>query len=370
MVHNRKCAGLLYGNEPHHIDHLAIICHIMAIPLLVTDEEIERAVKKYYPKVDVILLDYLTIANFLVSTYDIIFYSIPRDLFDEIFFFAQKLLQKKIHTIWCPHGNSDKGNNIPYLEALKKEEIALVYGPKMIDFLKRKGVFNQLKASVITGNFRLQFYLKNKAFYDNLVAREILRKLPSAEKTLLYAPTWQDYEKSSSFYDATIPLIEHLPENWNLIIKPHPNLSAQDEFKIQELCERYESHSQVLFLNHFPPIYPLLNSVDMYIGDMSSIGYDFLYFDKPLFFLNQTKKDAQTDLGTYLFRCGVQIEPEHYDQIHDIIARFLSLNISDFSKIRAQVYHETFAPLKEFDALRREIEGTFIYFPDPELNFF
>jgi CDP-glycerol glycerophosphotransferase (TagB/SpsB family) len=256
------------------------------------------------------------------------------------------------------------------MEALGKEEVALVYGPRMIDFMKEKGVFNNLKAHVVTGNYRHQFYLEHQAFYDQLVANEILRRLPPAEKTLLYAPTWQDREKSSSFYAALPFLIKTLPESWNLIVKPHPNLRLQDEFSFERLLESYRDHPRVLFLDDFPPIYPLLNAVDIYIGDYSSIGYDFLTFQRPLFFLNQREQDPEKDPGLYLYRCGTCIAPSDYPQIYQKIADFESFELRDFAKIQAQVYDQTFGPSKNLAQLREEIKQSYAAFPEADWNFF
>lgn len=178
-------AGLIYGPELHHLDHLAPLCAFLHIPLVVTDERIAELARLYYPGIDVRLCDYMAVAEFFVSHFDLVFYSMPRDLFDEIFFFAQKLLQKRIHAIWCPHGNSDKGNSIVYMEALKKEEAALVYGKQMIEFMRRKEVFDQLKGHVVTGNYRYQFYLDNRAFYDAIAERDPAEAAESGEDTPL-----------------------------------------------------------------------------------------------------------------------------------------------------------------------------------------
>jgi hypothetical protein len=294
----------------------------------------------------------------------------PRDLFDEIFFFIQKLSQKHIYTIWCPHGNSDKGNKILYMEALKKEEVVLVYGKQMIDFLKRKLVFDQLKGYAITGNFRHQFYLEHRSFYDAIAGKEIAGRLPKAKNTFLYAPTWRDYENSSSFFDAATPIIEQLPEDHNLIIKLHPNLHLQEEFQIDELIGKYQERQNLLFLMDFPPIYPLLNLVDVYIGDMSSIGYDFLIFDRPMFFLNQNKRNAQNDPGPYLFRCGIEIEPDHYPDIYKIIDRYFHYELRNFSEVRQEVYAYAFGHSKLFIDIKKEILGLYPLFQDRDLNFF
>jgi teichoic acid glycerol-phosphate primase len=349
MAHNFSLAGLIYGPALHHLDHLAPLCSFLQIPLVVTEEKLYRLGKRYYPNLDIILFDYLAIADYLVSHFDIILYSMPRDLFDEVFFLSQQLLQKRVHAIWCPHGNSDKGESIFYMEALKKEVAALVYGKQMIEFFKRKGVYDQLRGSVITGNFRREYYLENRAFYDQISEEEIVRKLPPADKTLLYAPTWRDYEQSTSFFEAGNPLIETLPQGHNLIIKLHPNLAQQEEFVIEEFIRKYEEKENVLFLLEFTPIYSLLNLVDLYIGDMSSIGYDFLCFNKPMFFLNQNLRDS------YLFRCGVEIRPEDYGRIHEKIAHYFQYELRDFSSIRKEVQEYAFGHPKPLKTLKSEI---------------
>jgi len=365
------CAGLIYGPDLHHLDHLAPICSLMNIPLIITEEKIATLTQLYYPKVEVLLLDYMSAPQYLVTHFDIIFYSMPRDLFDEIFFLTQKLAQKRVHTIWCPHGNSDKGNQILYMEALKKEEAALIYGKQMIDFLKRKFVFEPLKKHIIIGNFRYQFYLNHRSFYTSIVEKEIVRKLPKAKKTVLYAPTWQDYEHSSSFFDATVPLIEKLPEEDNLIIKLHPNLLLQEEFHIDELIEKYQDRQNLLFLIHFPPIYPLLNLVDVYIGDMSSIGYDFLTFNRPMFFLNQNDRDTKNDLGLYLYRCGIEIKQDQYSNIHKIIDHYFHYELRDFSEMRREVYAYAFGHPKSLEEIKKEIFTLYEEaFKDDDLHFF
>lgn len=370
MTATRRSAALIYGPEQHHLDHLAPLAGFLHIPLIVTEEKIAELAKRYYPKLEVILYDYLAIAEYLVAHYDVVFYSMPRDIFDEVFFFAQKMVQKRVHAIWCPHGNSDKGAATFYMEALHKEEAALVYGKQMIEFFKRKKVFDQLKGYVITSNYRYQYYLDHREFYDSLAQKEIARKLPRAQKTLLYAPTWQDYEKSSSFFDAIHPLIQNLPKEYNLIVKLHPNLSLQDEFKVEDVLKQYEDKENVLFLIDFPSIYPLLNLADLYIGDMSSIGYDYLAFDRPMFFLNQNLRDGRSDPGLYLFRCGIEIKPEQYSEIHSIIDNYFHYELRNFSELRHEVYAYAFGHPKNLSELKQEILKLYAVFPERDLSFF
>jgi hypothetical protein len=360
----------MYGPCPHYIDHLAPLCSLLGIPLFVTEEEDEASLKTFYPQIQTIRIPSIQLPERLIQDIDVFFICTPRILFDEIFFFTQKLHNKKIHTIWCPHGNSDKGHASTFMEGLNKEEIALVYGEKMIDFLKLKGSFNQLKKAIKVGNYRKLYYLKQKAFYDSLLHNQVLRKLPQAQKTVFYAPTWKDRENSSSFTHGLPHLIKNLPSDWNLIIKPHPHLLADHEEGNRKLIEQYEYHERVLFLKDFPPIFPLLDKADIYIGDLSSVGYDFLSFNRPMFFLNDQRRDPKNDLGLYLYRCGTQIVPEEYADLYEIIKKETPEDSLRFSNVRKEVDLYTFEPDISETILKQEIFSSYRYFPDKDLNFF
>ncbi len=344
-----KSAGLIYGDDSHYLDHLGTLCAILAIPLIVTDEKIKQIATKYYPKLSVIQC----LPEEIIDHYRLIFTCLPRPLFDEIFFLQQQLLNKFLHTIWVPHGNSDKGRNSLFMEALKNEKNLLVYGKQMVDFLAQKQVLDRLKTVVLTGNFRYRFYKQNCAFYKKLVQEEILSFFKTRpQKILLYAPTWQDQEGSSSYLSASSLLLEKLPNHYALIVKPHPNLLKQQADLIEGQKAYYKERSNILFLDDFPPVYPLLDAADVYIGDMSSIGYDFLAFRRPLFFLNENRRDCDSDLSFYLAQSGVVIEKEEYAAIYDKIERS-SVNKS---RVQEQMYEYAFGKPKSFKALKQDIQ--------------
>lgn len=260
-----KACGFLYGPDSHHLDHLAPLCALESLPLIVTDETIFALGKKYYPDLKLLLWDEREAPEKLVFEFDTVIYSIPRVLFDQIFFFAQALQKKRIKTIWCPHGNSDKGRHSPYMEALKDEELILTYGPRIENFLKEKGVEAPIKR---IGNYRFAYYQKHKRFYDSLLP-------PKENPIVLYAPTWQDGEKNSSFPHVWTELLDP-PDAFALWIKLHPHLYRQYPDEIAELKEKQQ------LIEDFPPIYPLLERADLLIGDASSINYDFLVFHRPM----------------------------------------------------------------------------------------
>ena len=79
---------------------------------------------------------------------------------------------------------------------------------------------------------------------------------------------------------------------------------------------------------------------------MSSIGYDFLAFDRPLFFLNQNARDPLTDPGLYLFRCGIEIKKKTIDKIYKSIDDFFQFELRPFSEVRKDVYSYAFGHRK------------------------
>ena len=261
-----NCAGLVEGKQHHHLDHIAPLCALEEIPLILTDDELFDLAQKYYPDLEALYFPPHQAPDALVSAYDTIIVSTPRVLFDQIYYLSQALHGKQVRTIWCPHGNSDKGKSVPFFEALADEELLLTYGPKMERFIREKGItvpFHQI------GNYRYAYYQKHRDFYDQLLP-------PKTEKTILYAPTWQDAESLSSFPHVWKELLTP-PEGVELLIKLHPNLYEQYPDEIAELRKHHK------LIENFPPIYPLLARTDLLIGDHSSINDDFLVFNCPIF---------------------------------------------------------------------------------------
>jgi len=290
-----RFATLVSDQDRQFIDHLAPISQNLDIPLIVNDEEIESLIHTYYPNVKTIYKSPLELGFYITENFEVIYTCLPTPLFNEVVFTAELMLEKTLFNVWCPHGNSDKGYKGNYMESLCNEQFALVYGQKLINFLIEKGSFYQLKGLITTGNYRLKHYKENKTFYQKKLRKLI--KLNN-NKTILYAPTWKDNERSSSFDGAFKLLLENLPDHLNLLIKPHPNLFSSPELFELFVCQ-FPMKKNVAILPDFPPVYPVLDFVDVYLGDMSSVGYDFLTYRKPMFFLNTNKRNPHEDKGLY-----------------------------------------------------------------------
>ena len=351
-----RSAALIHGNQPHHLDHLAPLAIELNIPLIVTESNLKYLADKYYPTLNTLLINALYLGQTVIQNYDTLFSSLPRDLIDQIFFIAQTTYKKRLTSIWCPHGNSDKGHRSFLIEALQKEKIALVYGRKMLDFLREKKAYDQLDTALLIGNYRYHFYKQRASFYNAVVTRDILSKLPPSNTNFLYAPTWKDSENSTSFFSAFPHMVKKWPPNWNLIVKLHPNLLLEHPYKTELLIDLAAKKRNVVVVNNFPPIYPLLSAVDIYLGDMSSIGYDYLTFNRPMFFLNETNRNPKTDPGLFLFRCGRVIKRSDYQNLPALIEKTISYDQKCFQKIRKELYGYVFEPNCKAPSLKEKIK--------------
>jgi len=351
----KKGVGFIPAGEIHYIDHLGVICIIMDIPLLFLEDEGFTLAKRYYPGLDAQRIEYLDFnPEYLIKNYGAIFNSDPwdKERFDQTFAPLEEKYRKKICSIFCPHGFSDK---LHYWQQVANEEIRLIYGQNHLDIYEYLGMSDMLKQYVITGNYRYTYFKKNQAFYDKVVKEEVLAKFERKQATVLYAPTWMDIMESTTFFSATSSILDSAPDNYNLIVKLHPHLELDDPANYYRIIGKYENKPNITFIRDFPLIYPLLAHTDIYIGDVSSIGYDFLTFNRPMFFLNKDNKSPEDERELYLFRCGISVTSDQYTDIFQIIEKNLPDDQDNFSEIRSEVYAYTFGAERSFEEIKADI---------------
>jgi CDP-glycerol glycerophosphotransferase (TagB/SpsB family) len=336
-----KSAAFLYGVDFQYIDHIAPLADLLSIPLIITTDFIQSLLTEFYPQVRVELAAQLTFSESIVKNYDVIFTCFPKKIFDPLFFFEEHKLRKKLLTIWLPHGNSDKEN----LSGLSDEKIILTYGKQMVDILSKKNILPNFYQHIVVGNYRAKFFEKNKKFYDSLLAKKL--SFPKKQKTILYAPTWgnPDVEEALSF------ILKNLPPHYNLFIKLHPNTLIRGLYS--GLKEKYEEAPNIKFLNEFPLIYPLLDKTDILIADYSSVSYDFLYFDRPIFFLTREKTPIQ-----------------HTGYITSLETLFEDLKKPDiYTEARKALFNYAFEKNTAYEALPNIIKTTYETYFENELHF-
>lgn len=353
---NLKALCLCTSSYSHQLDHLAVLSHALQIPFLLTDPLLYDQAKHFYPFTETFYLCERDCSlEFLSKNYDVLFISCKNWTL-ELSILMKELFNKPMRFCFCPHGNSDKGHVNPSSDLLRNQDLSLIYGNHMKDMLSKRGVLQTLQGTITTGNYRYRYYLDHKKFYDNLAEEDVFKKFKKKQKTLLYAPTWKDPENSSSFFDICAPLLEQLPEHYNLLIKLHPNLENDDPAKVYHLIGKYEHKQNVVFLTQYPLVYPILEKIDVYLGDFSSVGYDFLTFNKPMFFFNPKQRDPSSDEGLYLFRCGNEIPLSAYPALYNFIESSLKEDQKNFSCSRKKMYEYTFEKKISFSEIRQNIQ--------------
>lgn len=351
-----KSVAILTGPSTH-LDHLGVLSAVLEIPLIVTEEKTFQLAKRYYPQIDISLMEMADLSmDFLCSHFDVIFES-GKFWALELKPFMQLLFRKQMRFVFCPHGNSDKGHS---LKNHPDQDISLVYGDHLHDHLKATGATAKIHSVIATGNYRYPFYKRHLSFYDQIAEEEIFFRLKPNRKTLLYAPTWQDRENPTSFFEATEEIIEQLSPSYNLIIKLHPFLIEDHPGKVLNIQHRYAGNPAVHFLDEFPPIYPLLKRCDIYLGDYSSIGYDFLAFDRPLYFFNPLEENTPLPRYTGLATCGMEIPHSRKKELSAFFQETFDYAASHFSPMRQQLYHYAFGKERTPEELKREVLGAFV----------
>ncbi len=298
-----RCAALNTGPDTHLLDHIAPLADLMQMPLITTEEKNFELARLYYPQVKTESIPDLEYRlGSLAERFDVLFeckYWLPhlKALF-------RQLYRKEMQLVFCPHGQSDKGFKAPLLAPYAQQDAVLIYGDLLIEMLKRLGVWPSISRYALVGQYRLAFYLKYQSFYDDLAETQVFSRLNKNNPTLLYAPTWRDADQATSFFNCGASVISQLPKDWNLIVKLHPLLEQRDPAQFYRIAALADRKQNAVLLTDFPPVYPILARCDAYLGDFSSVGYDFLYFQRPLFFL---PSDLSFPFG--LRSCGKVVDP-------------------------------------------------------------
>lgn len=337
------------GDSVNHLDHIAPIAEIMQIPMLIEEEFLLETMETYYPQIKTIFVDHhAKLLETIATQFDYLFVT-GADYRLNLSPLLKLIYQREIPFWYCNHGNSDKT-----LDHFKKQNFAFIYGPQMERRLKEEGLFDPLEGVVKTGNFRLKFYQKYEAFYDRIAREEVFSKFDQPRPTLFYAPTWVDSEKNTSIFEVGLSVLDQLPNDYNLIVKMHPWLIHHHPGYITHLEERFKEKKNIVFLSCYPLIFPLLKGVDIYLGDFSSIGYDFLAFDRPMFFFDAAERIKLRPHSTCLHQCGTLVPETFYSSIYSFIEKNLPAQ-SKLTEIRKELYLDAFGEEKEFEKIRSEV---------------
>jgi CDP-Glycerol:Poly(glycerophosphate) glycerophosphotransferase len=192
------------------------------------------------------------------------------------------------------HGMSDKP--FTYERDFHDYLLCLCVGQRQVDRLLKTPCNQSMKWELI-GYPKFDNPLTGNPLFEN------------DKKTIIYCPTWRKENISSiEIFLNHLDVIEQLVKDYNLIVKPHPNIFNPDrQFYDQNIVDRLYRLSKVrLILSG--NVMPWFAQADLFVGDISAAGYEWLYFNKPMVFLNPQPGilQASSDVAstTYLWQCG------------------------------------------------------------------
>lgn len=353
--------ALVGDYQVNNADHLGPIAAMMDVPLMFLNESDTELCVDLYPGVQITTPPYEEFnAEYMISKYDVLFLSDlwPQAKFQMTFGELEKEYNKRMRHVFCPHGFSDKSY---YLVDCVNEDIPLIYGNNMLDMIKEHKRDHLLKNYVITGNYRYTYYKKHKEHFDQIVQDRYLSRFAKKQTTIIYAPTWMDMEEASTFFDALENLLDDLPDHYNMLVKIHPRLEVHSQpdkdntALYHYLVGKYSKKPNVVFVEYFPLVFPLLAASDIYLGDSSSVGYDFLAFNRPMFFFNKFRRDPKTDRSAMLFRAGISLVPEEYALLYKVMEKQLPKDTEQFGAVRTELWNYTFGPERRFEDIKQDI---------------
>jgi len=387
MNHSKKNQILyrffIVGSSHHHLYYL--------IPYIETTKDklcfmingntkYIEIVKKEFPNINFItfsydseeLINYLNQASFLLHSNAYV-------LFEEK---IRPKINRKVVIGFINHGVQGKFTDRGYISTNFMWDITVYNGRKDLDIFytvmkipKDKRLYSRslfLKTPngseiqvILSGNIRVQHYMKNKPDTSKIIER--FASFDLTKKIILYMPTFSyDPARKNPTY-SSIPFfikmlkLGVLPEDYNYILKLHPNIIYEKEL-LDELLLSLKKSRIRYYLDVLGGDYlPYMDISDLLITDRTSAFYDYLYFDKPSIFLDHNDECPQrisfNDVtNTYWsYQCGDVISVRNVNNVSEIIERNLvkDLNKEIRDRVKNYVFYDGISPLEVLSEMQK-----------------
>jgi hypothetical protein len=350
--------GIALAWFPHHVEHLAPWCALLGMPIVLPEHPVLRHAVLAYPGLDAEWVPGVWQPNGIVPLAAAVRARAPRVVFYSELFDRDTLRSlfgggsAAPRVVYAPHGFSEKRQG--WARGTAFQDVAVLYGRHALDQLEAFGVADRLHRCVFSGNVRRGYYRAHERHFraqgEGLgLARD------GRTRTLLYAPTWDDAIGSSSFFAAFEAVASAVPAGWRLVAKLHPH--AERHAAAIDRIEAAFRGRGVHLVRRCPLTYPLLDLADAYLGDMSSLAYDFLACGRPMFFTNPTSGTARDAAASRLFACGTVIPPHRYGDVWRIVEDAWDADAERYGEARAALDAYTHAPERDAAALRVDMTG-------------
>ena len=212
---------------------------------------------------------------------------------------------------------------------------------------KTRGHFMLVQA----GNLRVEDFLESGPARE-LIAEDCPFLVPE-KKTVLVMPTHPiNADETVLTYSSLAFFLELLEEfeaadRHNFLFKLHPNLAKEAVLmrRLHDICGR---KGIALGYDMFTADYlPMMRIADVLITDRTSAMFDFLYFDRPIVFLDNTGECPEalswqdTRNPFWSFRNGPVVAPRNQARFGDVLSA--SLRKDDYRKERRKTLDYAFS---------------------------
>ena len=181
------------------------------------------------------------------------------------------------------HGISSKNNK--FKPFMAEYDALFFVGQRDFERFQKLGVTKKTRCELI-GLPRADKVLRGETSRARVLAELGLPDAP----TILYAPT---HGALSSFFSWGETLVKSLPENCNVVIKPHPLIaravaSGEADAAAYKALREYSrvNANRVAFVESDVELQEIMAAANALVTDFSSAAEEFLMFNKPLIFAN------------------------------------------------------------------------------------
>lgn len=169
---------------------------------------------------------------------------------------------------------------------------------------------------------------------------ELVKLIPKEKYknfTVLIAPSWGPQAILAKY--GTELIDELVKNNWNIIIRPHPQSFISEKNLIENIKNKYKKNNNIIWDDNVNNLISL-NKADILISDFSGIIFDFAFlFNKPFIYTEYEQNREiydYSDLGhdtwktDVLKKIGFELKKDNFKNIVDIINR----TVNDKEKIK------------------------------------
>ena len=262
-------------------------------------------------------------------------------------------------------------------------ECADYMGPNSVAYSKRNSAMTNLMITSTDKGFdimRNYFWYDGKIMKSGLPRSDILYNyteefvadmkkrlnIPPKNKVLMYAPTYRDtnFKKQLEMYSFdTEKLLTTVQKKfggeWTLLLRFHPQVVNMG------IAEKlFKTSDKIIDVTQYPDPQELACLADICISDYSSIIYDFLVIDKPVFIF---AKDIDTypkerRLRPRYFELPLKknkTEDELFNCIKNFDAKSYRRKIKEFMSKTFELYDDGHASERIVDVIKSVIDGTY-----------